>query len=122
MGFFIGWTAGGTWFEAPRFDKLRLQFETSATGAKPRRGRNVYKTFRSILSGGPSNEVSVYAPCVFLQFERIGAAQVVKTCAGMRVDILKWGFFADQVLQYLDQHDVLYEVGEIAGVKGMSIA
>src|SRR3546814_10876889 len=50
------------------------------------------------------------------------AAQVIKTCTGMRIDDPVRIVLAVVVIQAMDEYGVLQNIGVVAGVKGVSIA
>lgn len=56
---------------------------------------------------------------MLLQLFGITGFQVEKTCSRMRVDVLKWRFFPDQVIKHFYQHNVLDNIGKITCMKRM---
>src|SRR6185437_11398146 len=51
----------------------------------------------------------------------LAAAEVVNSSAGVRVDHAKRRWLAAQIVENPAEHDVLEDIGETAGVKGMTI-
>src|SRR3546814_517383 len=58
----------------------------------------------------------------FTVFKSPVAAQVIKTCTGMRIDDPVRIVLAVVVIQDMDEYGVLQNIGVVAGVKGVSIA
>ena len=57
----------------------------------------------------------------FAAARRLLAAEIVNACAGMGVDDAKRRRLLLQIGQDADQHDVLDDVGEVAGMEGVAI-
>src|SRR3989344_740227 len=61
------------------------------------------------------------AVTVLAGFLRRLAVQIISARAGMRVEIAEWRIFTVQGLEQQGKHDVLEDVGKIAGVEGMAV-
>jgi hypothetical protein len=50
-----------------------------------------------------------------------GLAEIVDAASGVRIEVQEWRGLAQEVLEQLHQHDVLQDVGEVAGMEGVSV-